>query len=61
MPKKKKTSICLMVDSEIWNKTKNYSGYIGIEKGDIVGSALKLYFKTLDKIETDLKNKEIVC
>lgn len=51
MQKKKKTSVSLMVESEIWNKTKGYSDYMGVEKGEIVATALRMYFKYLDDFE----------
>ena len=57
MPKIKKTNISLTVESEIWNKTKGYSEYIGLDKGDIVGTALKLYFKSLDEFEKKIEKE----
>lgn len=51
MPKIKKTSVSLMIESDVWNKTKGYSDFIGIDKGDIVSTGLKMYFKALIAFE----------
>ena len=40
-----------MVESEIWDKTKGYSEYMKMDKGDIVSTGLKMYFKALDEFE----------
>ncbi len=55
MPKEKTTAVNVAVESKIWTRTKGYSEYTGMDKGDIVSASLKLYFKTLDEIESNIK------
>lgn len=58
MAKEKKTNIAEKVDSELWERVKGLSAFLKIDKGFIIESALKVYFKALDKFQNEIEKEK---
>ena len=52
-----KRKASMNINAELWKKTKGYAGYMMLDIGDVIESALNLYFKTLDDIEKGIEKE----